>query len=800
MERAWRKLTQEKRLVELGEVFGFETGIVPESLENREPDVLADYCRVFRLLGYGVTSVQFNLMNAFSLPIKIREELAARLGRQQKRRELTPEEEFWLSGQNLAVRLNEQLGSTAYRGVAHVALLEEATSAQQQRITTVLESAGTLGRGSVNRQLKEVLKFLYTSCDLKRQVRESLRFHRLGYADMEACCGSRARARGVLKRIAYLEAGQVEVTSGMLYGKLEEIDDIEELLDPTNLTPAQRLKRAFLSNLGCSSLWTEKLTRSAVNLAELRENAFFLSAIELEADTCGKTYPEPRDYEDYLDKPARHCRQYAPRRIEQKLANQHAGQKLRDAFGMRWDHVEGWVAHRTTEATMWKKFEFLTGDGQLRKEAEANPQLVVRYSLFSLQQIQTYVAEFNAILEERSVRPRQRDMLIQVLLRVLHVIARISYSQIISERVLEVVKEKLLGGELQSLIVEAEVLPNRRLLLPEIADFLTDKYAFQLYEKATNLLAEVEEPEPKPKVKPRREPQGLILGEQSVIQLGPATSILTREEEHELGVRKEAGDQEALNELITRNLRLVVWIAKKYTWTNLPFPDLIQEGNMGLIRAVQKFDPHRGIRLSTYANQWIRQFIIRYIENHHRAVRIPIHLQQDIKKLNRARGMFLRTNHRQATPEDLAEMLDMPIEEVKDLIDLASIAASGEVQLDAPMNDEDANANRRGDLMGEVDDGFVEVEQREQRSMLLEEIRVIIEDEVGAKDIERFWDVFVNRFGFNDKQSVLTLVEIGGRWGLSRERIRQIEVRILKILRKHPELKDKLLLAVEELV
>ncbi|MBT5016672.1 sigma-70 family RNA polymerase sigma factor [Candidatus Peregrinibacteria bacterium] len=801
VERAWKQLTRGERLADLGDTFGFDPSLVPESLDQHDPDVLAGYCRVYNLLGYGIGTPQLNLMNAFGLPTKIREELALRLGRQQKRRDLTSEEEFWGNGQSLAVQVSEQLNSDVYRRITHLELLEEASPAQQQRLATVLESVGTAKGGVVNRQLREVLKSLHALCDLKRKVREALRFHRLGYGDMETCCMSRARARGVLERIAYLESGQVEITSDKLYRKLEDIEDIEELLDPTNLTPAQQLKRAFLSNLGCSPLWIERLARSAINLTELRANAFFLGGIELEADTCGKTYPEPQDYEDYLDKPSGYCRRYAVRRIEQKLANQYASQRLRDSFGMRWDHVEGWVEHRTTEATMWKKFEFLASDGQLRKEVDANPQLVVRYSMFSLQQIQAYVAEFNKTLAERSVSPKQRDLLIQVILRVLHVIARISYRRIISERMLESAKEQLIQGELQVLIAEAEALPNRRLAQPEVADFLTDKHALKLYEKAVGLLGEVgEDPKPKSKPKPRRKRKDSTLdgAVDGVIQLGPRKPFLTRDEEYELGVRKAAGDPEAFNELVTRNLKMVVWQARKFTWSGLPLADLIQEGNIGLMRAVEKFDPERGNKLSTYAIWHVRAHIIRYVENHGRMIRLPVPKQHAIQRMKKVRAVFLKEHERDATPEEIAEKMEISVEKVGELIEFARTVAQPDVELDAPMNDEDSNASRRGDFMGAEDPGFVDADLSGDRSRLIKEVRGILEVELRDSQFERAWDVFMCRFGLGEDQQFWTMQELGGKWGVTRERIRQIEKPIIEVLQNHPELRNRLLSIIEE--
>ncbi len=336
-------------------------------------------------------------------------------------------------------------------------------------------------------------------------------------------------------------------------------------------------------------------------------------------------------------------------------------------------------------------------------------------------------------------------------------------------------EDLILLDDIYSLFIDLgiEVIDTKEALIIDADEWMKDEEKVDEEVEEIEVIAEtiVE----KKKKKQKREAEFREIANDSIrlylCEIGKVP-LLTAKEEVELARRIGKGDQSAKSKLAEANLRLVVSIAKKYIGRGLSFLDLIQEGNIGLFRAVEKFDPNRGFKFSTYATWWIRQAITRAIADQARTIRIPVHMVETINKLTHAQRRLVQELGREPLVEELAAEMDMEIKKVRHILKISQDIVS----LEAPVGTEEDS--KLGDFI--EDDEALSPAEATNRQLLKENIHEMLQY---LSPRER--KIIEMRFGLQDGVGH-TLEEVGQEFHVTRERIRQIEAKVLQKLKEHP--------------
>jgi len=740
VERKWRTVTREKREAELAECYGFEREGIPSYARSNDPDALVPYCRLAKQLDYDPIIMIGRVRNVGNIR-DTRVRLARRLRRQTHGdRPLSNKEEMFLAKQDCVEKLLAEKDTTQLDRPDPLSLEAVFDVATSLEFTTILASEQ---KRSV---LEPLLEPLRARVLITEAIDERMRFHRLPYTEAEYFRTPESRACKTLKTIEWLERNGQEVTADLLYEFEEREIESYNPFEDSPLTEGGTEKLEFLEAIGCSDLIAEALARREdISLSDLRAKVDFFQSIRSSEELHGVEHLEISEYEGFLDKPLHYCQRHGERRVLALLRNRQSKKRLREELGAKWDHQRGWVLTRTTPATMWKKYEFLSGSGDLQERVLSTPDLVTRYSSLSLAKLGQFVRKLNALLAPMEMSAEEKDLHIQIALRILHTIGRMLGSAVIGASLIDEAEKILLSSGLKSLLETQKKRNLRPRKLQEIAELLAHERFEEIYKAITIPQATTNKP-------------------------------LTIDEEKRLASLRENGDPDVVNTFVLRNLGL----ARKeaYKWGRrygVPVEDLIQEGNLGLIRAAEMFDYRRDVRFSTYAGWWIRAFIFRYIKKLKHYVHVPMRLI-DLADTVRKEGRL--------SESEIAERRGLTVEQVREVMEVNSLLGNIEF-LDAPRDASDSASDTKSGMIGSEHQGFEMVENIASKRQFVELLRVRLNDGTHwkKKDPDRALDMFVQYFGLVDEEPV-SLETVAEKHSVTRERVRQIIEQIIGFIRE----------------
>lgn len=740
IEGTWMTLSKNSRREELAEIYGFETGTMSTRSLEFDPDRIRKYARVISSVGQDIDRywAKMNLYN----PIKFRHILRDTYFRRRPEESLSAKEKLWLRRINLAKRIAEVSGDK-FEGIDVEVVLEEAEVPELETLEADLNNL-------------ELLKSIAARVRRKNELEGVFRRYRFSYADMDYFTVSMERVEFAFARIAELEKYKLPVTREVLYRESFELTSAIGVINDEDLTNEQCEIVTYLENCNCDPFWARKLARSGLTLEDFRVKVDFLNGVNLDVEDYGKTFLEVADYESLLDRPIAYIKKSGLRRLKSTLRNDFAHGRLEEILGDEFKFTDGWRTQRTSKVTMWSKFNLLQGDALNGQEAIV-AELVMGYSKDSVEGMVDFIGkvydrgQFLGLVEE------EKSLYIQVMVGILHSVAKMFGPGIVSKNVLDQAKKKIIRGVFDKDFIEKmkarDVHENVNGMLATIGD-----------EMVLKVYADVVDTMVIPKIP------------------SSAERLLTADEEKKLALLKDEGDKKASDLLVTKNLRLVMSIAKKYTWSSLPFQDLIQAGNEGLIKAIEKFDWKRGFRVTTYATWWIRQSVGRYVQDNAKGVRLPVYLQNEARQYIKAVNQFEAENQRAPNDEDVAVLLGVAVDEIEHYKSMAAYSRRKEVSLDAPISS-DGDSRTRLDVLGEKSAAYDKSDGTSDRRRVLGELKEAFYDDYPGENKDRDWDIFINRFGFNDCDESMTLEELGEKYGITRERTRQVEVKVLKFIK-----------------
>lgn len=754
IEHTWHKISKNQRMAELAEIYEFDVADMTDRAIEFDPDRTFEYCKILAQVGHDV-SRYWTVMN-ITTPVSFRDEMIRRLNKKADgsvrvgKPGLSDKEKLWLDRASKIAGLKSIVGEKI-EGVPWEFVADELTDVE---IGMLIEADALPGVASV--LLSGLERFRN-----KKKLKDVLRRYRFGYADVDYFTATPELTLAVLGRIKYLEKLKIPITKELLYQDVYEFNASLGFGNDEELDGEQARVLIYLENVGCDPVWARKLARSGESLPDFRAKIGYFAGLKLDPDDYGKDAFELADYEDMLDRSLKYCGGIGLRTVVARVRNHYAEIRLRQFLGANWDRGK---SVRASSSVILRRCVFLSDGGIPLGDGEIMSKLVTTYSGDSIEYLLVFVKKVYERLDILRFSTGQKEMYVQVLVKAIDVISKMSQS-LVAIGILKQAEKNILSGRFDQMILGAIGAQADKFSAADLQYFASE-VALKVYRDVVEVMSFPEIPQDR---------------------------FLSAEEERKFAQLKDDGDKRAFNVLVVKNLKFVYRIASRYIWSGLPIEDLVQEGNIGLMRGVEKFDYRRGNRLLTYAGWWVRQHIHRYVDNNSRNVRLPVHLQDEARQYNRGVAAFSAVNDgKEPTLEQIAKKFGIDLDQAEYLKRTADLVKREESFMDEKLGD-DRDAETKGELMGDKDPGYQVVTEALSRRKFLDKLKVRFFVEYGTqKSTEKAWDVLINRFGFTDDGETMTLEEVGEKWSLTRERIRQIEGHVLEFIRERPELMEML--------